>query len=59
MLVEEMKDVFRIEKQGLYKRLITGALGVREEDVEGLLPEIVGELEESSGWGAGMEGVVA
>ncbi|KXL48255.1 MAG: hypothetical protein FE78DRAFT_124677, partial [Acidomyces sp. 'richmondensis'] len=29
-----------------YKRLITGALGVREEDVEGMLPEIVAELED-------------
>ena len=37
------------DKQGDYKRLITGALGVREEDVEGMLPEIVTELEESRG----------
>lgn len=34
------------DKQGEYKRLITGALGVREEDVEGMLPEIVTELED-------------
>lgn len=36
-------------RQRQYKRLITGALGVREEDVEGMLPEIVGELEEWRG----------
>lgn len=35
------------DKQDQYKRLITGALGVKEEDVEGLLPDIVTELEES------------
>ncbi|KAF2238040.1 apses-domain-containing protein [Viridothelium virens] len=34
------------ERQMEYKRLITGALGVREEDVEGMLPEILKELEE-------------
>ena len=34
------------ERQTEYKRLITGALGVREEDVEGMLPEILKELEE-------------
>ncbi|KAK5112072.1 hypothetical protein LTR85_011653 [Meristemomyces frigidus] len=43
------------KKHEQYKRLITGALGVREEDVVGLLPEIVGELEE---W-RGMESVGA
>lgn len=37
------------DKQGEYKRLITGALGVREEDVEGMLPEIVAELEDWRG----------
>lgn len=42
-------------RQEQYKRLITGALGVREEDVEGMLPEIVAELEEFRG----MEGVGA
>jgi len=36
-------------KQTEYKRLITGALGVKEEDVEGMLPEIVAELEEARG----------
>jgi len=43
------------QRQGDYKRLITGALGVPEQDVEGMLPEIVAELEDS----LGMEGVVA
>lgn len=37
------------EKQAQYKRLITGALGVREEDVEGMLPEILAELEDWQG----------
>ncbi|GAB7357787.1 hypothetical protein MBLNU459_g0606t1 [Dothideomycetes sp. NU459] len=37
------------ERQADYRRLITGALGVREEDVEGMLPEIVAELEEYQG----------
>lgn len=32
-----------------YKRLITGALGVREEDVAVLLPEMIAELEEWRG----------
>lgn len=40
-------------KQQHYKKLITGALGVREEELEGLLPEIVEELE----MGRGLEGV--
>ncbi|EOD51490.1 putative apses transcription protein [Neofusicoccum parvum UCRNP2] len=35
------------ERQHEYKRLITGALGVREEDVQGMLPEILSELEEA------------
>lgn len=43
------------DRQKQYKRLITGALNVREEDVEGMLPEIVAELEE---W-RGMEAVSA
>jgi hypothetical protein len=33
----------------MYKRLIKGALSIKEEDVEGMLPEIVGELEEWRG----------
>ena len=40
-------------KQQQYKRLITGALGVRDEELEGLLPEIVEELE----MGRGFEGI--
>lgn len=36
------------ERQAEYKRLITGALGVREEDVEGMLPDILMELEEAT-----------
>jgi transcription factor MBP1 len=34
------------ERFGDYKRLIHGALGVREEELEGLLDEILGQLEE-------------
>merc|ERR1712070_194100 len=41
------EDGEALKRQDQYKRLITGALGVREEDVEGMLPEIVGELEET------------
>ena len=37
------------ERQADYRRLITGALGVREEDVEAMLPDIVAELEEIEG----------
>lgn len=37
------------QRQSEYKRLITGALGVRDEDVEGMLPEIVAELEDFQG----------
>ncbi|KAF2774182.1 apses-domain-containing protein [Teratosphaeria nubilosa] len=40
------------ERRQQYKRLITGALNVREEDVEGMLPEIVAELEEWRGFEA-------
>lgn len=40
-------------KQQQYKKLITSALGVREEELEGLLPEIVEELE----MGRGLEGI--
>ncbi|KAK0659583.1 Cell division cycle-related protein res2/pct1 [Lasiodiplodia hormozganensis] len=35
------------ERSTEYKRLITGALSIREEDVEGMLPEILSELEEA------------
>ena len=40
------------EKRRLYRRLIVGALSVREEDVEGLLPEILEELEGDRATGA-------
>ncbi|KAK5114156.1 hypothetical protein LTR62_002726 [Meristemomyces frigidus] len=45
------------DKQQAYRRLITGALGVREEDVEALLPEMLEELEESRGLSGGLGGV--
>lgn len=56
-LVQHRKNLFKTivqhlsvaglgDKQGEYKRLITGALGVREEDVEAMLPEIVAELDD-------------
>lgn len=56
-LMQQRKNLFKTivqnlsvaglgDKQSEYKRLITGALGVREEDVEGMLPEIVAELED-------------
>ncbi|KAF2005715.1 apses-domain-containing protein [Amniculicola lignicola CBS 123094] len=35
------------ERQGAYKKLIAKALGEREEDIEGMLPEILKELEEA------------
>lgn len=35
------------ERQAEYKRLITGALGVKENDVENMLPEILSELEDA------------
>ncbi|KAK5170430.1 Transcription factor mbp1 [Saxophila tyrrhenica] len=36
-------------KQDMYRQLISGALGVKEEDVESVLPEIASELEEWRG----------
>jgi hypothetical protein len=56
-LMQQRKNLFKTivqnlsvaglgDKQGEYKRLITGALGVKEEDVENMLPEIVAELED-------------
>jgi len=42
-LAEDAASGFRQEQ---YKRLIIGTLNVDEEDVEGMLPEIVAELEE-------------
>ena len=44
-------DPRAMDHQEQYKRLITGALGVREEDVEGMLPEILAELEDGRGDG--------
>ena len=41
----------RLQQQ--YKQLITGALGVKEEELEGILPDIVEELE----MGKGLEGI--
>lgn len=37
------------DKQQEYKRLITGALQLRQEEVEAMLPEIFAELEEAQG----------
>ncbi|KAK0280661.1 Transcription factor mbp1 [Friedmanniomyces endolithicus] len=42
------------ERKGMYKKLIEGALMVRGEEVEGLLPEMLRDLEEGgAGGGAG------
>ncbi|KAK5746891.1 Transcription factor mbp1 [Elasticomyces elasticus] len=48
-------EVEGVKRRVLYRELIEGALGVGEMEVEGLLGEIVGELESSGGgaWGAG------
>ncbi|KAF2758303.1 apses-domain-containing protein [Pseudovirgaria hyperparasitica] len=35
------------ERTSEYKRLLTGALGVKEDDLEAMVPEILGELEET------------
>ncbi|KAK3619161.1 Transcription factor mbp1 [Elasticomyces elasticus] len=45
------------KRRVMYRELIEGALGVGEQEVEGLLGEIVGELEGSGGgaWGGGVE----
>lgn len=45
-IVQALSNAGMNDKQTDYKRLITGALDVREEDVEGMLPEIVAELED-------------
>ena len=45
-IVQALSNAGMSDKQTGYKRLLTGALGVREEDVEGMLPEIVAELED-------------
>ncbi|KAK3618555.1 Transcription factor mbp1 [Elasticomyces elasticus] len=48
-------EVEGVKRRGMFRELIEGALGVGEQEVEGLLGEIVGELESSGGgaWGAG------
>ncbi|GAM84384.1 hypothetical protein ANO11243_023780 [Dothideomycetidae sp. 11243] len=49
------------DRQADYRRLITGALGVRDEEVEGLLQDICSELEEAGEGhvGAGIAAAVA
>jgi transcription factor MBP1 len=47
------------DRQKEYRRLVVGALGVRDEDVDGMLPDIVGELEEWQGMEGGVIGVGA
>ncbi|THZ16051.1 apses transcription factor [Aureobasidium pullulans] len=47
------------DRQKEYRRLIVGALGVRDEDVDAMVPEIVGELEEWQGIEGGVVGVGA
>jgi transcription factor MBP1 len=47
------------DRQKEYRRLVVGALGVRDEDVDGMLPDIVGELEEWQGLEGGVVGVSA
>ncbi|TKA68269.1 hypothetical protein B0A55_08527 [Friedmanniomyces simplex] len=42
------------KRRQMYRQLVEGALHVREEEVEGLLPEMLGELEEAAGIGAGV-----
>ncbi|KAK4506691.1 hypothetical protein PRZ48_000424 [Zasmidium cellare] len=46
-IVESLSVAGLGDKHAEYKRLITGALGVREEDVESMMPEIVAELEDA------------
>ncbi|EON64009.1 hypothetical protein W97_03239 [Coniosporium apollinis CBS 100218] len=55
-IVQDLAVAGMGERQAEYRRLITGALGVRDEDVESMLPEILAELEESIvGEGEGVE----
>lgn len=42
------------ERQADYRRLISGALGVEDKDIEAMLPDIVAELEETHGVGIGV-----
>lgn len=53
-IVQALSNAGMNNKQTEYRRLITGALGVREEDVEGMLPEIVAELEDWQGMNVGV-----
>ncbi|KAF1815259.1 apses-domain-containing protein, partial [Eremomyces bilateralis CBS 781.70] len=46
-IVQKLSVAGMSERQSDYKRLITGALGVKEEDVEGMLNEILAELEDA------------
>lgn len=48
-VVEYRSAVGMSNRQADYRRLITGALGVPEESVEQMLPDIVAELEEIQG----------
>ncbi|KAK5695531.1 Transcription factor mbp1 [Elasticomyces elasticus] len=50
-------EVEGVKRRGMYRQLIEGALGVGEREVEGVLGEIVVELEGSGGgtWGGGVE----
>jgi transcription factor MBP1 len=62
-VVENQSKAGMGERQAEYRRLITGALGIREEDVDAMLPDIVSELEEWQGMdvdrGSGSVGVGA
>ncbi|KAK5683623.1 Transcription factor mbp1 [Elasticomyces elasticus] len=44
-------EVEGVKRRSMFRELIEGALGVGEQEVEGLLGEIVGELESSGGGG--------
>lgn len=47
-----------VDKQGDYRRLITGALGIKDDgDIEGMLKEICAELEEAAGVRSGVSNV--
>ncbi|KAM3419110.1 hypothetical protein BST61_g5058 [Cercospora zeina] len=53
-IVQALSNAGMNNKQTEYRRLITGALGVREEDVEAMLPDIVAELEDWQGMNVGV-----
>jgi hypothetical protein len=48
-IVQNLSMVGYGGKQDMYRQLISGALGVKQEDVESVLPDIVTELEEARG----------